>query len=268
MKYIHFSSLALALCCFIAVAFAQSSAPLVVPVNNTEQNSKPDSTQKLQYPNNIKLSLTSNVTFAPSAIFTYERSLREFQTVSLKAGYITFPQLLKTRDPDSINFESGIKRSGYTVGADYRFYFKKENEYAAPHGLYWGPFIDFSSFTNKRSVSFPDTSFATGTLEFTGKLKILQAGINMGYQFVIRDRLTIDMNLFGPALALYGAVLSLDGQFDVNQENEYLQDLYEYLVDNIPVVGELADTGEVDTNGRANLFFAGFRYSVSAGFRF
>lgn len=268
MKFFRFYLLLIALTGQSVLVIAQLSDPAVEQGNVTAQNSVDSVVKKLPYPNNIKFSLTSNLAFSPSAIFTYERTLKEYQAISLKAGYISFPQLLKTRDPDSINFESDVKRSGFTLGADYRFYFKKENKFSAPHGLYWGPFIDYSSFTNKRSVSFPDTAFATGVLDFTGKLKILQAGINLGYQFVIRDRITIDMNLFGPAIALYGAALSLDGQFDVNDEDEYLQKLYDYLIDNLPIVGELATTGEIDSNGRANLFFAGFRYSVSAGFRF
>ncbi len=268
MKYFRFYFLLMALMGQSVLVVAQMSDPALEQGGSKLQNSTDSISKKLLYPNNFKFSLTSNLAFSPSAIFSYERSLKQYQTISLKAGYITFPQIVKTRDPDSIYFESEVKRSGYTFGADYRFYFKKENKFDAPHGLYWGPFIDYTSFTNKRSVSFPDTSFATGTLDFTGKLKILQAGINLGYQFVIRDRITIDMNLFGPAIALYGASLTLDGQFDLNEEDEYLQKLYDYLIDNIPVVGELVNTGEIDSNGRATLFFAGFRYSVSAGFRF
>ena len=74
--------------------------------------------------------------------------------------------------------------------------------------------------------------------------------------------------MIGPGLAWYSATLKLKGDFDVNQENKYLQALYDYMLANFPLVGELSNGAEVKENGRADLFFAGWRYSVSAGFRF
>lgn len=141
MKYFRFYFLLMALMGQSVLVVAQMSDPALEQGGSKLQNSTDSISKKLLYPNNFKFSLTSNLAFSPSAIFSYERSLKQYQTISLKAGYITFPQIVKTRDPDSIYFESEVKRSGYTFGADYRFYFKKENKFDAPHGLYWGPLL-------------------------------------------------------------------------------------------------------------------------------
>jgi hypothetical protein len=222
---------------------------------------------RLQYPSNIKFNITSSVEFSPSLVMAYERTVKPYQTFQVMGGYITFPFLLRDL-PDSISLVESRSSSGYRIGGEYRFYFKKENLHQAPRGLYWGPFVDYFYFQNKRVITVTDTSFATGELDFTSKLGVLQGGINIGYQFVIKKRLSIDLTMFGPALAFYGAKLKLDGDFDINEENEYLQGLYDYLISNFPIIGELVEYKEVDSNGRANLFYAGFRYSICVGFRF
>lgn len=222
---------------------------------------------KILYRNNIKLSLSSMLEFKPAVVVSYERIVKPYQSFQVTAGYITFPQIFGDL-PDDIIFNDERTRSGFRVGADYRFYFKNENKYEAPRGLYWGPFVDYFYFKNSRSVTAKDTSFATGNLDFISNLQIGGAGVNLGYQFVIKKRLSVDLCLLGPALALYAASLRLEGDYDLNQEHEYLQELYDYLINNFPLLGELSNGDTIKTNGRANFLFAGFRYSVSVGFRF
>ena len=241
---------------------------LVSIYSNAESNDS--SKAKLKYPNNIKLNISSPILYSPSFVFSYERLVNSHQSFSVIGGYVTFPQIIRSL-PDSINFEETKSRSGYRVGGDYRFYFKKENKYLAPHGLYWGPFADYYYFNNKRTISVIDTTFATGSLDFDGKLALLQVGVGMGYQFsLIKDRMTIDLSLFGPAFAYYKANLSLKGDFDAKLEDEYLQDLFDYMINNFPLLGELASNKdkELSSSGVADLFFAGFRYSIWVGFRF
>ncbi|MEO6167072.1 MAG: DUF3575 domain-containing protein [Chitinophagales bacterium] len=223
--------------------------------------------KKSAYPNIIKLNLSSMIEFKPSVVVSYERLVKPQQSFQVMAGYITFPQLFGN-SPEDILFAENKSRSGFRVGADYRFYFKNENKYEAPRGLYWGPFVDYFHFNNSRTLTVNDTSFATGTLDFISSLQIGAAGVNLGYQFVIKKRLSVDLCLFGPALAFYGASLRLEGDYDLNQEHEYLQKLYDYLINNFPLLGDLSNGDTIQSNGQANFLFAGFRYSVSAGFRF
>jgi hypothetical protein len=76
------------------------------------------------------------------------------------------------------------------------------------------------------------------------------------------------MILMGPSITYYNANLKLDGNIDPNEKNQYLQDLLNLMIDSFPVLKDLVDNQELSSNGTADLFFAGFRYSVKAGFRF
>ena len=228
-----------------------------------------DSTDKrLTHRNNIKLNLTTNIFYRPSFVMAYERTIKPHQTLQIEGGYTEFPFSLPNILPSNIIIEENKKKSGFKVAIDYRFYFKKENKYEAPHGLYWGPFLGYYHFRNERTVSVTDTSFATGKLNFISTLDFPQVGVNIGYQFVVAKRISIDMNLFGPSITYYKFKVNLDGDFNANKENEYLQELYEVLLSSLPLLGTLVSDQQVTSDGVADLFFMGFRYSVSAGFRF
>lgn len=219
-------------------------------------------------PNVIKLNLSANVLYSPAILVTYERVLTPNKSFSVEAGYVTFPKILPTLR-DSIRLLEKISSSGYKLDADFRFYLKKENCHQAPHGFYIAPYVAFYHFKNVSGFTPQDTSFATGQLDFTFKLNTPQIGGELGYQFSLwKDRLTIDLLLFGPSIAYYHAKLGLSGTFDINEEDEYLNDLLAYLTENFPVFGDLVSEREVSTSGIADLFSGGFRYSVSAGFRF
>lgn len=228
-----------------------------------------DSThKKLFRPNNIKINLTSFALYRPNLLISYERVLAPHKTFSVEAGYVQLPKLVESIGSD-FNIQDEGQKSGFKIDADFRFYFRKENKYEAPHGLYWGPYAAYYYFHNQRTLTALDTTIATGSLELTSTIQTPQLGLELGYQFsVLKDHMTIDMLLGGPALALYKAKLSLSGNFDPNEENEYLNDLLNLLIQNFPLIGNLVSNKEVDTKGVADLFSVGFRYSVSVGYRF
>jgi hypothetical protein len=237
---------------------------------NAQAEPKDSTRSQLTYPNNIKLNISAPILYSPAFVVSYERSVKPYQTFSVIGGYVTFPQLIRSL-PDSINLEETKSQSGFRVGGDYRFYFKKENKHEAPHGLYWGPFIDYYYFNNKRTITVVDTTFASGALDFDGKLMLAQVGVGLGYQFsVLKDRMSIDLALLGPAVAYYKGDLSLKGDFNAEFEDEYLQDLFEYLIESFPLLGDLSAglDKEVSGSGVADLFYLGFRYSIWIGFRF
>lgn len=228
----------------------------------------PDSLKKkFQYPNTLKLNLTSMIEFRPAVVVAYERMLRPSQSIAAQAGFISFPTDF-VHVPDGLSLSESKERSGFRVGVDYRFYFKNENKYDATRGLYWGPFIDYMYFKNNTDVAITDTSLGSGTMLFDARLRIAQAGVNLGYQFIIKQRLSIDLCLFGPAIAYYRGTLHLSGDFASNQENEIEQELLDYIFQSFPMLGDLVSGQEVSSSGLADLFFAGFRYSINIGFRF
>lgn len=219
-------------------------------------------------PNVVKVNLTANALYSPAFLVGYERVLTPNKSFSVEAGMVSFPEILPSIG-DSIGLFDKISNNGYKINADFRFYLKKENCHQAPHGFYLAPYIAFYHFKNESGFTPQDTAFASGQLDFTFRLNSPQIGGELGYQFSLwKDRLTIDCILLGPSIAYYHAKLGLSGNFDINEESEYLNDLLNHLTENFPVFGDLVENKEVSTSGFADIFYGGFRYAVSAGFRF
>jgi hypothetical protein len=102
------------------------------------------------------------------------------------------------------------------------------------------------------------------------KININSIGLELGYQFIIKNRFTIDMILIGPSYAGYnvnmdvvGAVVPPDGELD-----ETLEALKDILFGKYPWLETLIDEGEVDIKGKKTHWGMGFRYVLQIGYRF
>ncbi len=111
--------------------------------------------------------------------------------------------------------------------------------------------------------------YKAGVLEGQGtidtEIDILFVGFQLGYQFIIWDRLTLDLILFGPALGMHSADLKAQGDLEAGED---VQEFLDYLKDQFPLAGELASSGEATAIGSTTTWSAGYRYSFSLGFRF
>lgn len=244
----------LLVCWFLSVAKAQDAA--------TTGN-------KLVRPNVVKLNLSAPILYSPAFLVSYERALSPHQSFSVEGGFVEFPSLFKGILPNIIFVGTGTKKGGFKLGADYRFYLAKENKYQAPHGLYLAAYISYYHFYSDRDLIVTDTAIAKGTLMLHAALNMPSIGGQLGYQFsLIHDHATIDLVLIGPSLTWYTAKLTLNGNINPNEENPYLQEIINFMLQNFPLLKNLVNNPTVSSNGRADLFAVGFRYSINVGFRF
>ena len=100
--------------------------------------------------NTVKLDLTSQMLYSKAFIMSYERVTKAHQSFAVTAGYHTFPTLVDVGS--NIHVTDDNKRSGFVLGAEYRFYLAKENKFAAPHGVYLGPYMTYHQFSNNRDI--------------------------------------------------------------------------------------------------------------------
>jgi hypothetical protein len=145
---------------------------------------------------------------------------------------------------------------------------KKENKHRAPHGVYIGPFATYYFFNNERSLTYtsPETQ-VTSNANLKMDINVLNIGAQIGYQFVIKNRWTIDMVFLGPSVANYTMKLKLDSDLDFDEsilENEILA----ALVDRFPIVGDLLTDQTVKLQGRNSQWAGGFRYQLNVGYHF
>ncbi len=197
--------------------------------------------------------------------FSYERVLKPHRTFSVNLGYFELPSLGVLED---VLVENKVGKGGFTVSGDYRFYFKNRNTRMAPDGLYWGPFASIHHYGFSHDMTFIDNPSLQGTANLSASMSIASLGVQLGYQFVIKDRFTMDLIFIGPALSFYGIDVNLSGNVDINEEDEYLKALYDMLVNKIPGMEDLLDVGSIKKQGLTTSAGPGFRYMIQLGYRF
>ena len=228
--------------------------------------SQTDSTFAPDYRRNvIKWNVTPFVLWSRKNInISYERILKPYRSFSVNAGYFELPS---TGIYDSLNIKHTDDRGGFSISGDYRFYFKKRNRKHAPDGLYWGPYGSFhyTQFGSEIEVFDGDIK---STLITDARIAIFGAGVELGYQFVIKERFTIDLIFMGPSLSVYSGKLTLSGDLEIDEDSEYLKAIRDILIKKFPFLPELIDNQEFSTSGVSTSLGFGMRYMIQLGYRF
>jgi len=215
--------------------------------------------------NTIKIDLTSFMLYRNALVFSYERVTKPNQSFNITAGLQQFPQLLSF-DSDTIAVRKNYSASGFKFGADYRFYLRKENKFHAPHGVYLGPYFSYLNFDNDRLLEVNNN----GTMEsgnLTTKISVVNIGVQLGYQFVLNDRWTIDLTFIGPSMSRYAAKIKLHDNFTFDLD-DIDEALLEELTDRFPGFSDLISNKEVDSTGKADTWGFGYRYEFQVGYHF
>lgn len=213
--------------------------------------------------NTIKLDLTSYWLYRNAMVFSYERVTNPHQSWSVSVGLQSLPIGPKL---SSINSVQEIQSSGYKIGSEYRFYLKNENRYRAPRGVYLGPYVSFLNFRNKRHLEVINN----GSPEYADlktRIDIVNLGVQLGYQFVLDNRWTIDLIFIGPSLSNYRVKMELEGNYTFDPsdvQNEVLHALFHRF----PGFEELVELGEVSSQGKINTWALGYRYQFLVGYHF
>jgi hypothetical protein len=218
--------------------------------------------------NTVKLNLTSPMIFGDNNyVLGYERTIGKHQSFSVHLGTFSLGQLLDINTDSIKGLTTDIKSYGMSVSGDYRFYLKKENKYNSPHGIYIGPYFAYNRFSR-------DFEFEANTASFSGKLNadflfsVTTVGFQLGYQFVFRDRITLDMILFGPGVSRYKYKAELSTNLDAEEESELFQKINEKLQEKIPGFSLVIEPTTFEKTGSVNTTSFGYRYIVMLGFRF
>ena len=215
------------------------------------------------YKNTIKLNPTPYLLFG-GRNFTvgYERVVKASQSFSIHLGPAEMPGKFPKLD-SAILSRTGNKW-GFLAAADYRFYILKRNTHAAPDGLYWGPYMASYYYNNSLSLTL-DNQVVQGKLDLGANLLMLNFGVQLGYQFTIGKRLSVDLVLAGPSLSGYYANLKAKSD-GLKIDGEQVQEIKEALLEQFPFLSNYVL--EADLSKKDWAFGGGFRYLVAVGYRF
>lgn len=224
---------------------------------------------KIKYPNIIKVNISSWLLYSTSFHMGYERVIKRNQSIYVFGGYNQFPTNLSINITNTA-FSASKNKTGYSVGAEYRFYLPKENKYDAPHGIYLAPYISYYNFGSDNTLTHTDSNGTKSSATLNTSIGLLNVGFELGYQFVIKKRFIIDAEMFGPSFTYYTFQANINGSINGSSENETLQAVLDALKAKFPLLNDLSSSKTVYSSGSASAKFPaiGFRYAVSIGYRF
>lgn len=197
--------------------------------------------------------------------FSYERLLKNNQSVSVQAGFLSIPRILNDTILVFIVDRKGEK--GVNLAFDYRWYPGVLNRRPAPNGLYIGGYASYYGFSYTNDFSFRwGESTHLGHLD--GALNFANLGLEIGYQFIFWKRLSVDLLMFGPSLTYFFG----RGELTSDLSPEAIADLDQAIVDRIlekyPAFSFLGGGESLVFSKSETKFHTFFRYSIQVGFHF
>ncbi len=228
-----------------------------------------DTTKKeRQFKNVVRYNLSGALLFGIDKyiVLGYERLLTPRQSFSVNIGKAALPKLT-TIITDSFELSQDLKNTGVNVSIDYRFYLAKENKHAAPHGLYIGPYYSFNSFSRENRWKFVNNS--TGNFVNTSSdLTIHTIGFELGYQFILWKRMTLDFLMVGPGLGIYKYKVNFDHNLDPDNAEQLKEGLMQLLTQRFPGMDYVFSEKQLDARGTLSTTTWGYRYLIQIGYAF
>lgn len=225
-----------------------------------------DSARPAKGYNIIRYNLSSPVLFGfdKTIIFGYERSLRPNRSISVNFGTTALPRLANFATED-YKITRDMKNRGYNFSADFRFYLGKLNKYAAPRGVYIGPYYSYNSW--RRDTEWEMVS--TADLIKTGStFNLHMAGFEMGYQFLFFNCVTLDLVLLGPGVGIYNLKTHTESTLSDEQMKKLHDAILAQLQEKFPGFSHIFEGKEIDSQGTLRTNSLGFRYLIHIGIAF
>lgn len=219
--------------------------------------------------NTVRLNVTNPLIFGNKAIVVgYERIMKNNQSFSVNIGRTSYPKMISINtDSIGIDLKSSYKEKGLNFSADYRFYLKKENKYAAPRGIYIGPYYSYNNFNRTNNWTLNTDNFQ-GNVETEFIMNIHTIGFELGYQFIFWDRMSLDLILIGPGYGFYNLKVNIQTDLSAEDESKLYEVISDYLNEKIPGFSQVIDGDGFSKSGSEKTSTLGYRYMVMIGYRF
>jgi hypothetical protein len=256
---------------FLAAVVLTLSPMQAQEINDTIQIKKKKEKPVLPAPyhkNVIKFNPTPMLLFGNvrNITFSYERMIKKNQSLVFQVGYLLFPRLIDDTIANLVVL-TGREKYGVNLAFDYRYYPLSRNRRPAPDGLYLGGYLSYYGFQFKNDFNILHTTVDQNG-DITGKLHMINLGMELGYQFIFWKRFTVDLLLFGPSLSYLAGSLNIHGDLDEEEIKNLNQEAVQKLLSRFPQLKTLFSEDGLTFTGNRAQFTTFFRYSVQLGFHF
>ncbi len=221
-----------------------------------------------QYKNVIRYNLSGPMLFGYDSyvIFGYERVIWKQHTISINGGTVKFPKIFYI-STSIFDLQKDERNSGIHFSADYRFYPRKDNKYAAPRGVYIGPYFSYNRFIRESDWTFKNK--ATRTVVSTiSTFEISTFGVQLGYQFILWKRLALDVVMVGPGCGFYNFETTVDANLNIEEKSDLFEGAKQFVTQKFPGANFIFSDKHVNASGVMKTTSIGYRYLVQVGFNF
>ena len=194
----------------------------------------------------------------------YERKLNEHWTVLAGTGYRwggSVPKVLGLGDVIVSSETNGI--TGFSFTPEVRYYFNFCECGGSPSGLYAGLYGRFTKYYGSLTFNVWNGSEYYDAL-VTSNLRELGGGLQLGYQFIFKQRFTVDFMFAGPRLSTY----KLKADLDSDDLEALVSAIEEGINERRAAIGMDPISIDPSTELEANFGFKNFRYAIGIGFLF
>ena len=221
------------------------------------------------FKNTIRYNFTPMLLTGQTGSFAigYERVIGKYQTMSVNVGQLKLPGLISTKSGSPVEWIGNIKNKGFIASLDYRFYFKR-NKYRAPDGLYWGPYAVHYYTDNLSRISLIENDVVSGGADLKTNLNLTMVGLQLGYQFVLWNRFTLDLIFIAPSIGFYNTQFGIQAYGEIKVDDEDFQAVFDAILELFPGASLIFQEHTITRSGRSNFRGPGFRYLIQIGFRF
>jgi len=225
--------------------------------------------QGKHYKNVIRYNLSGPILFGftNNVVVGYERLIGKRQSISVNFGKVSFPKIIEI-NTDSISVSKDIKNTGVNFSIDWRFYLMKENKYQTPHGVYIGPYYSYNDYERTNDFSLKRPSGMIDVAHTESDFDIHTFGLELGYQFVLWRRLTLDLLMIGPGISSYKLISRISDNLSSEDNEKVREALKQVLTQRFPGMNFVFEDKQLSADGILSKWDIGFRYLIHIGFLF
>jgi len=197
---------------------------------------------------------------------SYERVLTQRNTINASVGFMA-PKYGFFHPDSSFTLGGGIRfnkfKTGFHASVDYRFYVGKKE---APVGLYVAPYLRYFKYSLLLNDDIKQDLFNVNT-----SFSSIGAGFQLGYQWLIKDKVSIDFEFIG----LGAEYLTTKLVYSLNTPRSGFD--YDSIIDEMRDVftgwtffeKRLKTTSSTDnTTAKISTPFPGFKFGLTVGYAF
>lgn len=204
----------------------------------------------------------------------YERVLTEKTTVLAELNFkipstlpeTTFDQVENQGSSNALQFNSG-EIGGFMFAGEYRFYTKGN----APQGFYIAPYLKLNNNRIDLTGTYNNNNNGNTNVAASASAGLFTASVggNIGYQWLIADKVSINWNILGLGLGIN----RISGEFtaaDNGVFDDFAQDVTDFLdaVPFLPSINIDSNNATQTINASDSFLFPAARVSVSVGYAF